>query len=144
LRRHSLTYLPPVAKALHLARGFRMLSGLAGLQFFQQNEFRRSKVSRVEHGIDRSGIQYVSFSAELDFFLMAVRARRLDDHIRELCAEAVLAKNSMRVKSILAELQSAIHQYTYRLRSRAAAVFIGQTEIPFDRRDPAAVPKSNI
>ncbi len=40
---------------------------------------------------------------------MVVRARRLDDRIRELCIAAIAANDS-RVKPILAELQSLIHQ----------------------------------
>lgn len=65
---------------------------------------------------------------------MSVRARRLDDRIRELCAEAVVAKSSQNARLILAELQSAIHQYTQRLRSRAAVILTGCSDFPLDRR----------
>jgi hypothetical protein len=54
---------------------------------------------------------------------MGARARRVDDRIRELCAEAVAARSSHKVKSTLAELQVVLHQYTQRLRIRAAAQF---------------------
>ncbi len=65
---------------------------------------------------------------------MISRARRADDRIRELCAEAVDAQNSHKAKLILAELQEAIHQYTQRLRTRAAAFLSGCSDLPPDRR----------
>ena len=68
----------------------------------------------------------------LDLSFMS-RARRLDDRIRELCTHAVAAEDLQKVKPILADLQSAIHQYTHRLRVRAAAIF-GGSDIPLDRR----------
>jgi len=68
---------------------------------------------------------------------MESRARRLDDRIRELCAEAVAAKNSHKARQILAELQSAIHQYTHRLRTRAAGIFATQSTPPEERRKNA-------
>jgi hypothetical protein len=61
------------------------------------------------------------------------RTRRLDDRIRELCTEAVAAKDSPNVTSIVTELQSAIHQYTQRLRARGAALLTGR-HFPPDRR----------
>ena len=69
---------------------------------------------------------------------MDTRARRLDDRIRELCADAVAAKTPRQVKSILSELRSAIHQYTYRLRTRAAAILTGHPNLQPERRKPAA------
>jgi hypothetical protein len=65
---------------------------------------------------------------------MVLPARRVNDRIRELCAEAVAAKGSHEVKSILAELQLAIHQYTQRLRNRAAVVLSGCPDLPPERR----------
>ena len=65
---------------------------------------------------------------------MGARARRVDDRIRELCAEAVEARSSQKVKSTLAELQAALHQYTQRLRIRAAAVLTGCADLPPERR----------
>jgi len=56
-------------------------------------------------------------------FLMNLRARRLDDRIRELCTDAVAAEDYPKAKSILSELQSAVHQYTQRLRARARCNF---------------------
>lgn len=64
---------------------------------------------------------------------MSVRPRRLDDRIRQLCNHAVVTEDLQKAKPILAELQSAIHQYTHRLRIRAAAIFAG-SDVPFDRR----------
>lgn len=65
---------------------------------------------------------------------MIPRARRVDDRIRELCVEAIEAQNSQQAKLILAELQEAIHQYTQRLRTRAAAFLAGCSDLPADRR----------
>jgi hypothetical protein len=65
---------------------------------------------------------------------MPVRARRLEDRIRELCAEAVAATSSHKARPILVELQSAIRQYTRRLRARAAALLAPRLEFPLDRR----------
>jgi len=65
---------------------------------------------------------------------MNSRARRVEDRIRELCAEAVEEQNPRQAEMILAELQQAIHQYTQRLRHRAAAVLSGYSNIPLDRR----------
>lgn len=65
---------------------------------------------------------------------MGIPSRRLDDRIRELCADAVAAKNSHQVKSILSELQSAIHQYTRRLRARAAGILTSPFDYPPERR----------
>jgi hypothetical protein len=65
---------------------------------------------------------------------MEVRARRVDDRIREFCAEAVAAESSHEVKPSLAELQSAIHEYIQQLRSRAVAVLTGCADFPPDRR----------
>jgi hypothetical protein len=65
---------------------------------------------------------------------MGVHARRLDDRIRELCVEAVAAKSSHKARPILAELQLAIHQYTQRIRRRAAAIFTSSSAIPPERR----------
>jgi hypothetical protein len=66
------------------------------------------------------------------FVVMGVPTRRLDDRIRELCSEAIAATSSHKVKPILAELRSAIHQHTQRLRSRATAVLTGS--FPLERR----------
>ena len=60
-------------------------------------------------------------------------ARRLDDRIRELCATAVEAKSPDKVRRTLSELRGAIHEYTHRLRQRAA-VFVGAPETLRERR----------
>ena len=59
---------------------------------------------------------------------------RVDDRIRELCAGAVAAQSSHKVKPILAELRAAIRQYTQRLRNRAAAILTGCSDLPPERR----------
>lgn len=64
---------------------------------------------------------------------MSLRARRLDDRIRKLCTEAIAAEDSAGVKSILHDLQSAIHQCTQRLRNRATAILTGHN-LPPERR----------
>jgi hypothetical protein len=65
---------------------------------------------------------------------MGPQDRRLDDKIRQLCASAVDTKNHQKVKPILSELRSAIHQYTQRLRTRAAVVITGGSDVPPERR----------
>lgn len=65
---------------------------------------------------------------------MVSRVRRVDDRIRELCAQAVDAESSHQAKVILAELQEAIHVYTQRLRQRAAAMLSGFSNLPPERR----------
>lgn len=65
---------------------------------------------------------------------MGLNARRLDDRIRQLCVEAVAANSSHKARPILAELQLAIHQYTQRLRNRAAAIFTNCSAFPPERR----------
>jgi len=64
---------------------------------------------------------------------MNLRARRLEDRIRQLCTEAVAAEDCPRMKSILSELRSTVHQYTQRLRARAAAILTGR-DFPPERR----------
>jgi hypothetical protein len=66
---------------------------------------------------------------------MGPQDRRLDDKIRQLCASAVDTKNPQKVKPILSELRSAIHQYTQRLRTRAAAGVTGGSEVTPERRN---------
>jgi hypothetical protein len=67
---------------------------------------------------------------------MDLRSRRLDDRIRQLCMEALAAKSSHKARSVLAELQSAIHQYTQRIRHRATAIFTNSSAIPPEHRKP--------
>jgi hypothetical protein len=66
---------------------------------------------------------------------MNLRARRLDDRIRDLCTDAVAAKDYPKAKSILSELRSAVHLYTQRLRARAAAILTGRNFPPERRRN---------
>ena len=67
-------------------------------------------------------------------FSMDLPARRLDDRIRQLCVDAVAAKSSDEARPILAGLQVSIHQYTQRIRQRAAAIFTSSSALPPDRR----------
>jgi uncharacterized coiled-coil protein SlyX len=46
-----------------------------------------------------------------------MRARRLEDRIRELCAHAAVEQEP-ELNTILAELQSALHKHTERLRAK--------------------------
>lgn len=65
---------------------------------------------------------------------MALHARRLDDHIRELCAKVTAAENSDELHVILPEMRSSIHQAIERLRTRAAAILYGHRDPPNERR----------
>jgi hypothetical protein len=49
-----------------------------------------------------------------------MRARRLEDHIRELCARAVDAQDS-ELDAIFSALQNALREHNQRLRKLAAA-----------------------
>jgi|HubBroStandDraft_2_1064218.scaffolds.fasta_scaffold131486_2 hypothetical protein len=44
-------------------------------------------------------------------------ARRLEDRIRRLCAEAVAAKDAADANAVLQQLSSALHEHVQRLRS---------------------------
>jgi hypothetical protein len=79
--------------------------------------------------------EFILFVSEApDFVAMGLPTRRLDDRIRDLCAEAIAAKSSHNAKPILAELQSAIHEFTERLRKRVAAVLTRSSDFPIERR----------
>lgn len=65
---------------------------------------------------------------------MGTRPRRLDDHIRELCTAAVAASSPEELDAILSELRVAIHEYTVRLRRRAALLLCTHPEFPQERR----------
>jgi hypothetical protein len=54
----------------------------------------------------------------------AMRARRLEDRIRELCARALRAQDS-ELGSVLSALQSALREHNDRLRKLAAAKLSG-------------------
>jgi hypothetical protein len=47
-----------------------------------------------------------------------MRARRLEDRIRELCAHAAVAQEP-ELNTILSELQSALRKHTEQLRAKA-------------------------
>jgi hypothetical protein len=61
-------------------------------------------------------------------------SRRLDDRIRNLCAQVATSKDPDELNQILPELKLAIHEAIERLRKRAAVVLGGQRDVPLDRR----------
>jgi hypothetical protein len=65
-------------------------------------------------------------------------SRRLDDRIRNLCAQVAASKDPDELSHMLPELKSAIHEAIERLRKRAAVVLSGQLsgrhDVPLDRR----------
>ena len=65
---------------------------------------------------------------------MSTHSRRLEDHIRELCAKIVASQKSDNAHPMIAELRAALHQAVERLRTRAAAVLSSHTGYPEDRR----------
>jgi len=52
--------------------------------------------------------------------LLTLMPQRLDDRIRELCAQAVTTNDSAELHNILKELRAAIHEHIKRLRKLAA------------------------
>jgi len=52
---------------------------------------------------------------------------RLDDRIRELCAQAIAADNTS-FAEVLSELQSALHEHTARLRGAAMRELIARKQ----------------
>ena len=65
---------------------------------------------------------------------MSTRSRRLDDHIRELCAKVVASQDSEELNRILPELKIALHQSIERLRTRAVAILTAPRSFPNERR----------
>ncbi len=61
------------------------------------------------------------------FFRIDMR-RRLDDRIRELCAEVVLAQGTDQLEPILSELKSALHEHIERLRKMAGAKLVNMQD----------------
>ena len=53
--------------------------------------------------------------------LPTLMPQRLDDRIRELCAQAVTTNDSAELHNILKELRAAIHDHTKRLRKLAVS-----------------------
>jgi hypothetical protein len=64
-----------------------------------------------------------------------MRARRLDDRIRELSAKAVAAKDPEEVHLILSELRATIRQYMQRLKTRSVAILSGRRDFQPERRN---------
>jgi hypothetical protein len=67
-------------------------------------------MSGIEQSNIRSSIRHVGYFVN----------RRLEDRIRELCALAVAACHDDERDLILAELRSALHEHTGRLKRKAA------------------------
>jgi hypothetical protein len=61
------------------------------------------------------------------------RARRLEDRIRKLCADAVVATDPALLNPILEQLQSALRDHTAKLRRMASL-----RPAPRDRRQPGS------
>lgn len=60
--------------------------------------------------------------------LYCVRARRLEDRIRSLCAHALVAQEP-ELNVILSDLQGALHEHAERLRTNALArLFKGEAK----------------
>ena len=51
--------------------------------------------------------------------------RRLDDRIRDLCEQARADQSADALDTIIADLQSALHEHNERLRERVAARVAG-------------------
>jgi len=60
--------------------------------------------------------------------------RRLEDRIRELCAKTLIARGP-ELQATIAELKSALHEHTDRLRQVAALKLVsGENGSPPERR----------
>lgn len=62
-----------------------------------------------------------------------VHSRRLEDHIRDLCAQIIAAPES-ELEPVLSELKSALHEHSIKLRKLAAEKLTGVEPSPSDRR----------
>ena len=56
----------------------------------------------------------------VESFGVSVKKRRLDDRIRELCEQARADQSTDELDTIIADLQSALHEHNERLRKRVA------------------------
>jgi hypothetical protein len=65
---------------------------------------------------------------------MAAPSRRLDDHIRTLCARIAASDNGDEWIGLLPELQTTVHEAIARLRFRLLAVFDGPVSKHPERR----------
>lgn len=62
-----------------------------------------------------------------------VHSRRLEDHIKDLCAKIIAAPES-ELEPVLSELKSALHDHSIKLRRLAAEKLTGVEPPPSDRR----------
>ncbi len=62
-----------------------------------------------------------------------MHSRRLEDHIRDLCAQIIAAPES-ELEPVLSELKSALHEHSIKLRKLAAEKLTGVEPSPSDRR----------
>ena len=98
-------------------------------------DFAWSTVCRVSNAPANSGIlQNSHWSTRL---LLAMHTRRLDDRIRNLCAQITEATDG-ELEAILQDLLGAIHEKIERLRSLAASQFLGRKPAKERRTIPPA------
>jgi hypothetical protein len=62
---------------------------------------------------------------EISSRICVLRTMPFEDHIRELCARAVVAPQGD-LEPILLDLQAALHEHTENLRLLAAKVLVGE------------------
>ncbi len=65
-----------------------------------------------------------------------MRARRLEDRIRELCKKIIATEDEADLSTLLAALQIAIHELIVRLRLRAAVGLTKHAALVKERRRP--------
>jgi len=63
-----------------------------------------------------------------------VPKRRLDDRIRELCQQALAARDAGESDTILAELRSALHEHSRRVRRRFLTLIFREKGYTQERR----------
>ena len=64
-----------------------------------------------------------------------IPSRRLEDQIQELCTRVAKAKRPDELSLALSKLQSAIHEYTDRTRTRFSAILVGRPDYTQERRN---------
>ena len=60
--------------------------------------------------------------------------RRLEDRIRELCAQTIVARGANELEPIFSELKSALHEHTERLRKNAVLKLVRRNGDSSNRR----------
>ena len=72
---------------------------------------------------------------------MESRSRRLEDRIRDLCANATSATDGQ-LANTLADLQGAISEYTLRIANKTSATLLTWPDCPTERRKDKASGRS--